>query len=216
MRNATNRRTFLGATAALTLASGVRLRAAGRTAPGELRLGVASYSLRKFPRDKAIEMLKELEVRRVSIKSFHLPYEGSPEETKSGAQEFRDAGIEVLSGGNIDLTDPSKLRDMFEYAKNAGLPMMVCAPSPETLDAVEKLAREYNIKIAIHNHGPEDKRFPSSFRARACSRRSMVVTGGWVCASISDTRPARATTSSNRFAEPALACSMFTSRTCET
>ena len=161
MRNATNRRTFLGATAALTLASGVRLRAAGRTAPGELRLGVASYSLRKFPRDKAIEMLKELEVRRVSIKSFHLPYEGSPEETKSGAQEFRDAGIEVLSGGNIDLTDPSKLRDMFEYAKNAGLPMMVCAPSPETLDAVEKLAREYNIKIAIHNHGPEDKRFPS-------------------------------------------------------
>ena len=161
MTNATNRRTFLGVTASMALASGTQLRAAGRTASGELRLGVATYSLRNFPRDKAIGMLQELEVRRVSIKSFHLPYEGSPEETRRGAQEFRDAGFEVLSGGNIDLTDPSKLQEMFDYARNAGLPMMVCAPSHETLDEVEKLAREYDIKIAIHNHGPEDNRFPS-------------------------------------------------------
>ena len=145
----------------MALLPGVRLEAAGRTAPGELRLGIASYSLRSFPRAKAIEMLRTLEVRRVSIKSFHLPYEGSPEDTRQGAREFRDAGIEVLSGGNIDLTDPARLREMFEYAKNAGLPMMVCAPSHETLDEVEKLAREYDVKIAIHNHGPEDDRFPS-------------------------------------------------------
>ena len=161
MTNATNRRTFLGVTASMALLPGVRLEAAGRTAPGELRLGIASYSLRSFPRAKAIEMLRTLEVRRVSIKSFHLPYEGSPEDTRQGAREFRDAGIEVLSGGNIDLTDPARLREMFEYAKNAGLPMMVCAPSHETLDEVEKLAREYDVKIAIHNHGPEDDRFPS-------------------------------------------------------
>jgi sugar phosphate isomerase/epimerase len=50
---------------------------------------------------------------------------------------------------------------MFEYAKAAGLPMMVCAPARDTLDQVEDLVREFDIKIAIHNHGPEDSQFPS-------------------------------------------------------
>jgi sugar phosphate isomerase/epimerase len=67
-----------------------------------------------------------------------------------------------LSGGNIDLKgDDATLRKMFEYAKAAGMPMMVCAPSHETLPKVEKLAQEFNIRLAIHNHGPEDKHFPS-------------------------------------------------------
>jgi sugar phosphate isomerase/epimerase len=106
-------------------------------------------------------MLKDLGVRYVSIKSFHLPYESSPEELRRGAQEFRDAGLTILSGGNIDLTKPPELRPMFEYAKACGMPMMVCAPSHATLDAVEKLVQEYGIKTAIHNHGPEDRHFPT-------------------------------------------------------
>jgi sugar phosphate isomerase/epimerase len=159
MNHALNRRTFLGAAAALAPARTPA--AAGRSSAGMLKLGVASYSLRKFTRTQAIAMIQALDVHYVSIKSFHLPYEGSPAETRAGAAEFRAAGIEVLSGGNIDLKNPAQLRAMFEYAKAAGLPMMVCAPSPETLDEVEKLAGEFDIKIAIHNHGPEDKFFPS-------------------------------------------------------
>jgi sugar phosphate isomerase/epimerase len=53
------------------------------------------------------------------------------------------------------------LRKQFEYAKAAGLPMMVCAPTHENMKAVETLVKEYNIRIAIHNHGPEDKNFPT-------------------------------------------------------
>jgi sugar phosphate isomerase/epimerase len=53
------------------------------------------------------------------------------------------------------------LRKQFEYAKAAGLPMMVCAPTHENMKAVETLVKEYNIRIAIHNHGPEDKHFPT-------------------------------------------------------
>lgn len=154
------RRDFLSAAAAASLAQGFG-KAAERTAPGELRLGVATYSLRKFPRAEAIRMLTRLGVRYVSIKSFHLPYEAPPEELRRGAQEFRDAGLVILSGGNIDLTKPAELRAMFDYAKACGMPMMVCAPSHATLDAVEKLVGEYNIKTAIHNHGPEDRHFPT-------------------------------------------------------
>lgn len=160
MHKLTTRRSFLGAAAAVAAAGGAPASAV-RSSAGLLKLGVASYSLRKFPRAQAIEMLKTLGVKYVSIKSFHLPYEGSAAETKAGADEFQAAGITVLSGGNIDLRDPATLQDMFQYAKAAGLPMMVCAPKRETLDAVEKLVREFDIKIAIHNHGPEDKFYPT-------------------------------------------------------
>lgn len=155
-----NRRTFIGTAGALSLVRPT-MAFTNRSTPSAFKIGVASYSLRKFSRADAIGILKKLGVSCVSIKSFHLPYEGSADETRKGSQEFRDAGLEVLSGGNIDLKDPAKLRDMFQYAKTAGLPMMVCAPSHDTLDEVEKLAIEFDIKIAIHNHGPEDKHFPS-------------------------------------------------------
>jgi sugar phosphate isomerase/epimerase len=159
MNNLTNRRSFLGVAAVLAAARGLPVSAA-RTAPGELKLGVATYSLRKFSRAEAIGMLKELGVGYVSIKSFHLPLDSSAEELKAGSKEFRDAGFKILSGGNISLRKPDELRKMFEYAKTCGMPMMVCAPTHETLDEVEKLVAEFNIKIAIHNHGPEDKHFP--------------------------------------------------------
>jgi sugar phosphate isomerase/epimerase len=160
MKTFPNRRRFLTAAAALAAASKVSLVQA-RNAAGALKLGVASYSLRKLDRQQAIEVLKKLKVSNVSIKSFHLPYELSQVELKSGSNEFRNAGIDVLSGGNIDLKDPAQLRNMFEYAKHAGIPMMVCAPSHETMDQVEALVKEYDIRIAIHNHGPEDRHFPS-------------------------------------------------------
>lgn len=163
--NLANRRTFLGTTVAGTTAalSGLRLSnlAAQHTPPGALKLGVASYSLRKLSRPDAIKVLKQLGIAYISIKSFHLPYESTPEQLKAGSQEFLDAGMQILSGGNIDLKEPAKLRGMFEYAKMSGIPMMVCAPTQATLDEVEKLVKEYNIKTAIHNHGPEDKFFPT-------------------------------------------------------
>ncbi len=161
-----NRRTFIGTTAVGTTVafSGLRLNnylAAQRTPPGGFTLGVASYSLRKLSRADAIKVIKQLGISAVSIKSFHLPYESTPDELKAGSKEFLDAGIQILSGGNIDLKEPAKLRGMFEYAKMSGIPMMVCAPTHATLDEVEKLVKEFDIKTAIHNHGPEDQHFPT-------------------------------------------------------
>ncbi len=167
MENIVNRRNFFAGAAAAALAASWPAKAGARSSAGVLKLGVASYSLRKFSRSAAIAMLKTLRVGYVSIKSFHLPYEGSPAETTAGGKEFRDAGIDILSGGNIDLKDPGTNRAMFEYCKNAGIPMLVCAPKQETLDQVEALVKEYNLRIAIHNHGPEDRFFPTPESALA-------------------------------------------------
>ena len=162
MKMLTNRRAFLGTAAVAAGVATARIPALNaRSSAGDLTLGVASYSLRKFSRAEAIAMLKQLHVSHVSIKSFHLPYETPEAGLVEGSNEFRSAGIKILSGGNINLTDPATLRQMFEYAKAAGIPMMVCAPRHSTMDQVEELVKEFNIKIAIHNHGPEDQHFPS-------------------------------------------------------
>jgi sugar phosphate isomerase/epimerase len=160
------RRTFLGAAAGLAGLSAVDVRPASAVIerePWGIKLGVASYSLRMFDRAKAIEMIKALKIPYVSIKDVHLKQTDTPEQIEAGAKEFTDAGLKIMSGGNVDMkeTTVNDMRKHFEYAKHAGMPMMVCAPTPENVKVVEALVKEYNIKCAIHNHGPEDKHFPT-------------------------------------------------------
>ncbi len=156
------RRDFLAAAAAAPL---LMSRPASAFARGsdDLKLGVASYSLRKLPRDRAIAVVKQLRTPYINIKEFHLRYTSAPAEIAQARKEFEAAGFEVLGGGNISLAENSEpaLRKYFEYARMAGFPLIVCAPTLQTVGMVEKLAKEYNIKAAIHNHGPEDKHFPT-------------------------------------------------------
>jgi sugar phosphate isomerase/epimerase len=163
-----SRRNFLGAAAGvagLSAFSPVTASAVIEAEPWGMKLGIATYSLREF-KDLAtmIGMLKKLQTKYVSIKDVHLKLTDTPEQLKAGRKMFDDAGLVVTSGGNVDMTKAvtvEELRPKFEYAKNAGLPMMVCAPTHENIKKVEALVKEYNIRIAIHNHGPEDKHFPS-------------------------------------------------------
>ncbi len=155
-----DRRTFLKGGAALAA-----LPAAGWAASSDnkIRLSVATYSFRNFDRETCIRDIKTLGVRYCDIKEKHLPYKDSPAQLKAGRKEFDDAGLIVVGGGNIDMKsdDEAELRKMFDYAKNCRFPMMIMAPTPSNLGKIEKLCGEYKIKAAIHNHGPEDKFFPT-------------------------------------------------------
>lgn len=162
----TSRRIFLGSTAAASLASAAAGAAANTGAtpnpPGQFKLGIASYSFRKFSREKAIEMTKQLGIDTISIKDFHMPMKGSSAaERRAAADAFRNAGINVVSGGVMRMTKEADVHDWFQYAKDAGLPMMIIMPDEALVPVVEKHVKEYDIPVAIHNHGPEDKNFPS-------------------------------------------------------
>jgi len=167
MKTDTTRRGFLGATAGIAGLSALGVETASariEPTPWGIKLGLASYTFRNFPRAKAIEMIKAVETPWLSIKDVHLKQDISPEEMRAGAKEFTDAGIKIMSGGNVDMTKDKTIDDLrkhFEYAKNTGMPMMVCAPTHEIMKMVETLVKEYNIKCALHNHGPEDKNFPT-------------------------------------------------------
>ena len=130
-----------------------------------VKLGVASYSLRNFPRAKAIEMTKALGTPYINLKSVHLPYESSPAEIAAARREIEGAGLQIVGGGTITFekdTDDDVQR-YFDYAKAAGMPVMVSTCNPAFLPRVEKFAKRYDIKVALHNHGPEDTNFPSPY-----------------------------------------------------
>jgi inosose dehydratase len=133
-----------------------------------LKMGVASYSLRELPIEQAIEGIKRVGLKYVSIKNVknHIDITHSTEERKQRAQMFRDAGITPLSVGNVTMrSGEEEARKAFEFARDIGVPTIVCAPDHDSLPMLNKLVQEYDIKLAIHNHGPEDKFFPSPFDA---------------------------------------------------
>lgn len=160
------RRDFLRGTLAAVAIAALPNRSAAQEVlkPSPIRLGVASYSFRKFDRAHVIDFMKQLNSPYLNVKDVHLPM-GTPDEVRQGAQQFRSAGIQLTAAGTIYLQqdDDADMRRKFEYCRIAGVPVMVAGPTQQTLPRVEKFAKEYNLKIAIHNHGPEDKYFPSPF-----------------------------------------------------
>jgi sugar phosphate isomerase/epimerase len=159
------RRSFLAATAtSLAALANAYPRAAYAARPGlahaagTVKLGIASYSLRKFPRAKALEMMKTLRTPYANFKSVHVPYEATAGELTAIRQEIETAGFHIVGGGTIDFTKNTDddVRRYFEYAKAAGMPTIVGTCMPDVLPRIEQYAKQYDIKVAIHNHGPED------------------------------------------------------------
>jgi sugar phosphate isomerase/epimerase len=160
--DAPNRRSLLfGAGAGLVAApflGGAALAAAPKR--HVLKLGLASYSLRAFPIEKVITICKDLGITSLTNKDFHLPRE--PDKLEAAKKAFADAGIALLGAGVIYMkNDEAVVRKDFEYARAAGVPLIVAAPDPDAFDLVERMIKEFNMPVAVHNHGPEDKHFPA-------------------------------------------------------
>jgi len=86
----------------------------------------------------------------------------APEAIEATRRKIEAAGLTIMGGGTITLrNDEAQVRKAFQYAQRAGFPLIVAAPEPAALDVTEKMIQEFGIKVAIHNHGPEDKFFPA-------------------------------------------------------
>tara|TARA_R110002051_G_scaffold8755_1_gene35987 strand:+ start:88214 stop:89056 length:843 start_codon:yes stop_codon:yes gene_type:complete len=127
----------------------------------ELNIGLASYTLRKYSLDELIDITERLQLKDVAFKSFHLPYDADKKELTFIHEKVKARGLNLYGGGVIYMKTKEDVENFFNYAKNAGLPMIIGAPEHHLLPLVEKKVKETNIKLAIHNHGPEDEIFPS-------------------------------------------------------
>ena len=171
MKSTLSRRSFVSTSAmaaALCAASGARsalaqLSEAGG-APSPVRLGLASYTFRNFTRAQLIAFMKQLNLTGLNAKDTkdHLPM--APDEEAKALADYAAAGIHLHAAGTIyfQKDEDDDIRAKFEYCKRAGIKVIVAGdPAPATLPRIEKFVKEYDIRIAIHNHGPEDKIFPS-------------------------------------------------------
>jgi len=166
-KSAVSRRDFIrsGAlvTAALSSPSGVLASpqvqpAAEKASP--IQLGLASYTFRNFARAQMIGFMKQVNVFALNAKDVkdHLPMD--PQQEAAALADYAAAGIKLHAAGAIYFAkdEDADIRSKFEYCKRAGIGVIVAGdPTPATLPRIEKFVKEYDIRIAIHNHGPEDK-----------------------------------------------------------
>src|SRR3954464_14241820 len=125
-----NRRTWLeavpAALGAAALLPGTLRAQEYRIGGADIKLGVASYSFRKFSRTQAIQMLKELGTPYLNVKDFHLKLNSSPEEIDAAKKEFAAAGVKLVGCGNVSFekADENDIQSKFEYAKRVGFPLI--------------------------------------------------------------------------------------------
>jgi sugar phosphate isomerase/epimerase len=125
-------------------------------------LGIAGYTFREFTVDGAIAIMKRVGVTNLSLKDFHMPMNSTQEQINEVIGKFRGAGINVYTVGVVYMNDEAAVDQAFEYAKMAGVTMIVGAPAYKVLPYAEKKVKQYDFRLAIHNHGPDNPLFPNA------------------------------------------------------
>lgn len=131
-----------------------------RLGKAKFKLGLASYTLRKFDLDRTLTTTVALGLTHIALKSFHLPLDSAPRQIEEAAKKTRDAGLTLYGAGVVSMRDEEHARQAFDYAKAAGITTIISVVPYELLPLVEKMVEQYNIQVAIHNHGPTDKLYP--------------------------------------------------------
>jgi len=128
----------------------------------DLKFGVASYSLRKFSMEEALDLTLRCGIHRMTFKSMHLPLDSDSETIRQAVELCKSKGVELYGAGVIYMKSKEEVDTAFEYAKTAEMQMIVGVPNHDLLDYVEEKVKEHDIKLAIHNHGPGDDLYPSA------------------------------------------------------
>jgi inosose dehydratase len=158
-----NRSTFLKQMAAGVAAGIVSKQAVAKPTNAAFKpvYGLASYTLRKYSLADVISICKQTGLTHVSLKSMHMPLDSTPAFIQAAAKQVRDAGLTLYGAGVIYMKTSDEVNQAFAYAQHAGLQMIIGVPNHELLPLVEEKVKATNIKIAIHNHGPNDLVYPS-------------------------------------------------------
>ena len=152
---------ILSCSGVLVAAIAVLLNCAPSNKPPEdpykgFRMGVQSYSLRAFTVQEAIANVKKLGLHFIEIFSGHFPITSSAEAKEALKTMLSVNQISLVAYGVCDFKGDSALaRQYFDFAKDMGIEVLAVNPTPEELNFLDHLVQEYDIKVAIHNHGPK-------------------------------------------------------------
>lgn len=126
------------------------------------KLGMAGYTFVHFNLDQTLEMMKRTDVHYLCIKDFHLPLNSNEEQIKAFHDKLKQAGVTGYAVGPIYMKTQQEVDRGFEYAKKVGVKLIVGVPNEELLPYVDKKVKEYDMRYAIHIHGPDIKLYPNA------------------------------------------------------
>ena len=125
------------------------------------QMAIHAYTFRKFSIFECIDKTAALGLKHMSL-SGSVNLDGTHMATTTQISDEQAAaiqkavaakGIKLVNIGVVKLPpDEAESRKVYEFAKKMGIDTLVAEPEPAALDTVEKLCKEYNIKVAIHNH----------------------------------------------------------------
>lgn len=125
-----------------------------------LPLGMAGYTFVNYSIEQTIAIMNRVGITQLSVKDFHLPLNSSQEKIEEVKAAFAKGGIDIYTVGVIYMKTKEEVDRAFEYAKKVGVTMIVGVPGYDLLNYTEQKVKETGIRMAIHNHGPEDKLYP--------------------------------------------------------
>ena len=133
------------------------------------KLGMAGYSCHRLSADETLALLKRLDVNYLCVKDFHLPFKATDAEIAAFKQKCADHGVTGYGFGPIYMDTKDKAKMVFDFAKRFGVDTVVGVPfeykmingkktryeSRSLCEYLSGLCKEYDIRYAIHNHGPD-------------------------------------------------------------
>ena len=125
-------------------------------------LGMAGWTFHKFDLQKTLETMKQLDVHYLCIKDFHLPLDSTDEQIATFHQKLAEYGVTGYGVGPIYMKSEAEVDRAFQYAQRVGVKVLVGVPNYELLDYAEQKVRQYDIRLAIHLHGPDMPMYPNA------------------------------------------------------
>ena len=127
------------------------------------KIAIAGYTFRFFDIDQTLEMMQRTGVDHLCIKDFHLDLKSTKEECDAFHAKLLSKGVTGYGVGPIYMNNNERqIDEAFEYAKRAGVNIIVGVPKYEHLPYVDKKVKEYGFKYAIHIHGPDNTLYPNA------------------------------------------------------
>jgi sugar phosphate isomerase/epimerase len=122
----------------------------------KFKLGMAGYTFLNFDLDKTLDVMQKMDMHYLCIKDFHLPFASADAEIAAFHEKLASKGVTGYAVGPIYMKNKEEVDRGFEYAKRAGVKIIVGVPTDTLLlPYLDKKVKEYDIKYAIHLHGPD-------------------------------------------------------------
>lgn len=131
----------------------------------KFKFGMAGFSCHRLSLDETLKLMKKLDLHYLCIKDFHLPLKSTQAEIDAFKQKCADFGVTGYGVGPIYMATNDDCKRAFDYAKAIGVKTVVAVPNEQKgkkrvhsrarCEYLSGLCAEYDMKVAIHNHGPD-------------------------------------------------------------